>query len=50
MTMRARDPKDYKQGDTQNLSEGEPLGKMGGKYKDIMNSMFDTRGKESENF
>ena len=43
MSMRARDPQDYSQG-------GDKLGVMGGANKDKMNSMFDTRGKETDNY
>ena len=48
MSMRARDPQDYKSGDQSNVQGGEGLGKMGGKGKDQMNSMFDTRGKNTD--
>ena len=39
MSMRARDPQDYKQGDKSNVMGGEGLGlgMMGGKDKDQMN-------------
>ena len=43
MSMRARDPQDYSQGQ-------DKLGTMGGTHKDQMNQMFDTRGKETENY
>ena len=47
MTTRAVDPREYKKGEKNNP---EGLGIMGGKYKDQMNSMFDTREKQTENF
>ena len=48
MSMRARDPQDYKQGEKSNVMGGEGLGMMGGKDKDQMNQMFDTRGKNTD--
>ena len=48
--MRARDPRDYSSGDDKGIKEGERLGQMGGEHKDKMNSMFDTRGRDSENY
>ena len=50
MSMRARLPKDYKQGDESNLQEGEGLGVMGGKHRQEMNRMFDTRGRDTESY
>jgi len=50
MSMRARLPQDYKQGDESKLLEGEGIGVMGGKHRQEMNSMFDTRGRETESF
>ena len=47
MSMRARDKQDYRQGDNSKISEGEGLGMMGGKHRDEMNSMFDTRGRDA---
>ena len=44
MSVRAQLESDYVQGG------GVKLGKMGGKHKDEMNSMFDTRGNETENY
>ena len=45
--MRARSGQDYS---TADKSSPNGLGIMGGKNKDQMNSMFDTRGKQTESY
>ena len=44
MSTRARLPEDYLQ------NNNGALGKMGGKHKDQMNAMFDTRAGDTENY
>ena len=48
--MRARKPQDYAAGDQSRLKEGEGIGNMGGPNRGKMNTMFDTRGRETESF
>ena len=46
--MRARDVHDYSQSGPGATTE-DKLGRMGGIHRDKMNSMFDTRAKDTEN-
>ena len=46
MSMRAREKTDY----DQSGESKDKIGQMGGKFKNEMNSMFDSKGKETENY